>query len=128
MAIYLRDDLQYTDSVVINTPTGGVAKGALRQIGTGNVYGFALRETSDNQSSKVYAPTVVMITSARKAVATKQSGGGAPTFAVGDTVYYNTTTQLATTNNTDVKIGYALAPAGAADSEVFIRFIGDKGV
>lgn len=124
MAIYLRDSNQETDSLIIDTPSGGITKGTAQQIE--DVVGFAFETTTITSTDyENYDDQVTMITKARIVKYDKADGGGSPTFQKGDIIYYDLTAQKATTESTgNAAVGYAKENAFEADDYVIGSFDG----
>jgi hypothetical protein len=124
MAIYLRDTNAITDSLVIDTPSGGIVKGVAQQIGS--VVGFAFTTaTITSTDYENYDEQVTMVTEARTVKFDKATGGGSPTFQKGDTIYYDLSEQKATTESTgNAPVGYAKEIAMESDDYVVGSFNG----
>jgi hypothetical protein len=123
--IYLRDVGAVVESIEIDTPSGGITKGTVQQIG--NVVAFAFNDaTIDSTDYENYHDTVTMVVKARQALATKATGGGSGQFDKGDKVYVIVASGLVTsTSSGNVLCGYALENAGEGDSQLLINFDGN---
>lgn len=124
MAIYLRDSNEFTDSLIIDTPSGGITKGTVQQID--NVLAFAFTSaTITSTDYETYSDQVTMVTKARLVKYSKASGGGSPTFQKGDLIYYDITGQVATTESTgNSAVGYCKENAFESDDYVIGSFDG----
>lgn len=132
--ILLRDTTEIIDSVIIDTPTGGVEKGDLVLVpGGGSLYGFAFsKATLDTSDRDHYAEQVTLVTEARQVSYSKASGSGSPTFDQGDTVYVTVATgnAAATSGTGKIKTGYVKELGGVteSDTEFLGYFSGRLGV
>lgn len=130
MAIYLRDDNAFDDSLIIDTPSGGITKGTVQSIGNAEILGFAFETATITETDyQNYDQQVTMVTKARLVKYDKAIDGGAPTFQKGDAIYYDITAQKATTESTgNAHVGYAKEIAYEADAYVIGSWDGTKNL
>jgi hypothetical protein len=123
--VYLRDTNAVTESVIIDTPTGGVEKGDVRQVGDQALYGFCFTKASlDTEDTANYATQVTVITKARQTLVSK----GSIAFDQGDVVYYTLATGLAaaTAGTGKIKVGRCLETVATGPTGVLVNFEGDQ--
>jgi hypothetical protein len=124
--IYLRDTLEITSNIVIDTPSGGLTQGTVQSIGDSDIIGFAFKTSTITATDyENYDDTATMITKARQADGTKATGASGSTFQRGDKVYYDFAGAVVTDTSTgNAPIGWALEIAQASDASVLFEFDG----
>lgn len=121
MSLILNDSTEQATIKSAPTPTGGVSKGDL--ITSGTVLGFAVTAANLTQTDeRDYSTVFPLCTKARQVLVTKAAGF---TIALGAAVYVDAADSTAKSGTTgNYKVGYALAAAASADTEVLISFDG----